>query len=146
MCAVTANVEISSSKEILYWLPLKKSTIRKSLKKEKLRIPATLIQMNQAELHPPTVPRELLISTYRVTITTALLNTNCFMWMPKAEGNVNIELDKVLFFFFLCFISPLVPHSPATSPGCIGFKQMQALTSKSCSSLMIALQKGFLLT
>lgn len=145
MCAVTANVEISSSKEILYWLPppKKKKTIRKSLKNEE---PWTLIQMNQAEPYPPTVPGELLISTYGVTITAALLNANCFMWIPKAEGNVNIELDKVLFFFFLCFISPLFPHSPATSPGCIGFKQMQALTSKSCSSRMIALQKGFLLT
>lgn len=106
----------------------------------------TLIQMNQAEPHPPTLPGESPISARSITITAALLNTNCFMWIPQAEGYINIELDKVLFFFFLCFIFPLFSHSPATSPGWVGSKQKQALTSKSCSSLMIALQKGFLLT
>lgn len=60
----------------------------------------TLIQMNQAEPHPPTVPEELPISTCSITITAALLNTNCFMWIPPAEGYINIELDKVLFFSF----------------------------------------------
>lgn len=108
---------------------------------------ATLIQMNQAELHPPTVPGEPPISTCSVTITAALLNTNCFMWIPPAEGYINIELDKVLFFsFYVLFFTPLFSRSPATSPGWVGSEQTQALTSKSCGSLMIALQKGFLLT
>lgn len=45
-----------------------------------------------------------------ITITAALLNTNCFMWIPHAEGYINIELDKVLFFsfyvlFFLSFLT-----------------------------------------
>lgn len=44
-------------------------------------------------------------------ITEALLSANCFMQVPEAKGHINIELDKVLgffFSFFLCFIfSPL---------------------------------------
>lgn len=87
----------------------------------------TLIQMNQAELLPPTVPEELPISTCSITITAALLNTNCFMWIPQAEGYINIELDKVLFFSFYVLFFPLFSHSPATSPGWVGSKQMQAL-------------------
>lgn len=66
----------------------------------------TLIQMNQAELRPPTLPEELPISTCSITITAALLNTNCFMWIPQAEGYINIELDKVLFFSFYVLFFP----------------------------------------
>lgn len=129
------------------WKEKKKKTKQQKWEFESLLFSwVTLIQMNQAELHPPTVPEELPISTCSVTITAALLNTNCFMWIPQAEGYINIELDKVLFFSFYVLFFPSFSHSPATSPGWVGSKQMQALTSKSCSSLMIALQKGFLLT
>lgn len=160
MFAERVNVQSSSSKEMLSKMPWK--TIREKVwkgiqkkahtKQQKWEFESllfswvTLIQMNQAEPHPPTLPGESPISARSITITAALLNTNCFMWIPQAEGYINIELDKVLFFFFLCFIFPLFSHSPATSPGWVGSKQKQALTSKSCSSLMIALQKGFLLT
>ena len=107
---------------------------------------ATLIQMNQAELHPPTVPEELLISMRSITITAALLNTNCFMWIPQAEGYINIELDKVLFFsFYVLFFHSFLTLQQRPQVG-LALKEIQALTSKSCSSLMIALQKGFLLT
>lgn len=108
---------------------------------------ATLIQLIQSELEPPTLPGESPTWMRSVTITVALLNTNCFMWTPQAEGYINIELVKVLFFFLFMFYFPpsfLTLQQDPQVQACS--EQMQAPTSKSCSSLMIALQKGFLLT
>lgn len=41
------------------------------------------------------------------------------MQVPEAKGHINIELDKVLgfFFFFLFMFYIFPPHSPAASPG-----------------------------
>lgn len=106
------QVENSSSKGMLGCL--KNRFEKKKKKKKKYEFEsllfswATLIQMNQAELHPPTLPEELPISTCSITITAALLNTNCFMWIPQAEGYINIELDKVLFFLFMFYFPPSV--------------------------------------
>lgn len=89
--------------------------------------------MNQAELLPPTVPEELPITTCSITITAALLNTNCFMWIPQAEGYINIELDKVLFFsFYVLFFLTLQQHPQ------VGLALSRC---RRCSSLVIVLQK-----
>lgn len=100
---------------------------------------STLIQMNQAALRPPTAPRESPISTRSITITAALffffLIQTVLCEAPQAEGYINIELDKVLFFssLFMFYFSYLlrlssnIPRSAGALSGCGAtyFKKLQ---------------------
>lgn len=88
MYANTVNAQSSSSKEMVLQcikINQKRFENRKNTKQQRCEFESllfrwvTLIQMNQAEPHPATVPEELPISLCSITITAALLNTNCFM-------------------------------------------------------------------
>lgn len=123
------------------WTEGKKNTKQPTTEFESLLFScSTLIQMNQAALRPPTAPRESPISTRSITITAALFFfffkiQTVLCEAPQAEGYINIELDKVLFFLlFLCFIfsyilwlSSNIPRSAAALSGCGAtyFKKLQ---------------------